>query len=121
MTVPLFEAYTKVSECCANIQERVHHWIDIKDNGCHDPFWADGVNMNLTRNHIIYYRKQILEICDSMFIPLPAEMDIPVPPVVPQNFMADLSCERAVNLQENWHETLVHCDIDYDPFPNGGL
>ena len=31
------------------------HWNDVHQNGCADPFWPDGVNLNLTRNHIIYY------------------------------------------------------------------
>ena len=31
-------------------------WEDIKVYGCRDPFWEDGVNMNLERNHCIHDR-----------------------------------------------------------------
>ena len=49
------------------------HWEHIRDYGCSDPSWADGTNMNLTRNHIIYYRKQIEALCKENGLPLPAE------------------------------------------------
>ena len=32
-------------------QERAH-WVDMSNNGCSDPAFPDGVNMNLCRNHI---------------------------------------------------------------------
>ena len=36
----------------------------INENSCNDPFWPDGCNMNLTRNHIISY-KNIAELCEK--------------------------------------------------------
>ena len=36
-----------------NIDERFRAWNQIAQNGCSDPGWPDGVNMNLVRNHII--------------------------------------------------------------------
>ncbi len=33
----------------------------MKLNGCNDPNWEDGANMNLVRNHIYYYKQKILE------------------------------------------------------------
>lgn len=38
--------------CRLIIRERAT-WNHINENGCNDPFWPDGCNMNLTRNHII--------------------------------------------------------------------
>lgn len=38
----------------AHIAERFSHWDDIYENGCNDPSWADGVNLNLVRNHILF-------------------------------------------------------------------
>lgn len=38
------------------------HWEHLRDHGGQDPFWHDGVNMNLTRNHIIYYKQQLEEL-----------------------------------------------------------
>ena len=42
-------------------QDRAH-WEDIRVNGCHDPFWPDGTNMNLVRNHIIGFVRQLRDI-----------------------------------------------------------
>ena len=35
------------------------HWDDLKKNGCSDPAWPDGVNLNLVRNHIIYWYRNV--------------------------------------------------------------
>lgn len=40
----------------AKPDKEYERWNDIAVNGCSDPFWTDGVNMNLVRNHILYYR-----------------------------------------------------------------
>ncbi|MCR0328075.1 hypothetical protein MKA58_11795 [[Clostridium] innocuum] len=40
--------------------EKAHqHWKDIYENGCFDPSWSDGVNLNLVRNHMFYYQRII--------------------------------------------------------------
>lgn len=80
----------KVSECCQNIRQEIEHWKDINQNGCSDPFWSDGCNMNLTRNHIIYYQSKIREICTENRLPLPDEYYLAVPPEVNANYMANL-------------------------------
>lgn len=80
----------KVSECCQNIRQEIEHWKDINQNGCSDPFWPDGCNMNLTRNHIIYYQRQLREICTENRLPLPDEYYLAVPPEVNANYMANL-------------------------------
>lgn len=71
-------------------------WRNINENGCNDPFWADGVNMNLTRNHIIYARMRIYEICCETGKKLPEEYYLPVPPEVDNNYMASLKQEERV-------------------------
>lgn len=55
----MLECYRK------DIQRELAHWHFLRDHGGQDPFWPDGVNMNLTRNHIIYARRQIVEICEE--------------------------------------------------------
>ena len=41
-----------------DIEAEFSQWNFLKEHGGSDPFYADGVNMNLVRNHIIYdYRK----------------------------------------------------------------
>ena len=83
-------AEDKVKECCQSIHREIEHWKDINQNGCSDPFWSDGCNMNLTRNHIIYYQRQIHEICTENQLPLPEEYYLSIPPEVDDNYMANL-------------------------------
>ena len=57
------------------------HWKDVYDNGCNDPSWADGFNLNLIRNHIIYDKIQLQKILTEDELPeiyfkeLPSEVD----------------------------------------------
>lgn len=83
-------AEDKVKECRRNIRQEIEHWKDINQNGCNDPFWPDGCNMNLTRNHIIYYQSKIREICTENRLALPDEYYLAVPPEVDANYMASL-------------------------------
>lgn len=77
-------------ECRQNIRQEIKHWKDINQNGCNDPFWPYGCNMNLTRNHIIYYQRQLQEICTENRLPLPDEYYLAVPPEANANYMANL-------------------------------
>lgn len=82
----------------ARVQADVAHWQDLLANGCNDPFWPDGVNMNLVRNHIIYGLRQIAELRASdgqlsMFdVPAPEVGDVMqdkrIPPMVDDGYMA---------------------------------
>lgn len=81
-----------------DIITEIQHWKDINENGCSDPFWPDGYNMNLTRNHIIYAKYQISEICLNENRPLPEEYYLPTPPKVPDKYMANLKNERRVQM-----------------------
>ena len=38
------------------------HWEHFKKYGGSDPNYDDSVNMNLTRNHIIYYKNEMKNI-----------------------------------------------------------
>lgn len=83
---------------CKNIRQEIDHWEDINQNGCNDPGYADGTNMNLTRNHIIYAKRQIVEICERHGIPIPEEMYLPTPPQVDDYYMASMKQKRRVNM-----------------------
>lgn len=72
-----------------NILREREYWKSVCENGCSDPFWPDGCNMNLIRNHIIYARNRILELCQQGGITLPEEYYLEVPPEVPDSYMAD--------------------------------
>ena len=44
------------------LEERFQHYDEVLENGCNDPLWADGVNHNLIRNHIIIAKRNIEEV-----------------------------------------------------------
>lgn len=99
---------------CKDIQRELTHWHYLRDYGGQDPFWPDGVNMNLTRNHIIYARHQIAEICEEHDWNLPEEYYLPLPPEVPNGYMANMDQTRRVeNLKRNG-EKLTTEKVDYD-------
>lgn len=77
------------------IRERFDHWQHLHDEGAHDPGYADGVNMNLVRNHIIYYQTELRERSSkdlqlTMFSDDESQDQAyrPLPPEVPDFYMA---------------------------------
>lgn len=69
------------------LEKAYAQWQRLYENGGSDPFWSDGVNLNLVRNHIIYFKGQIEETCplymaDELYLR-------ELPPEVDQNYMAD--------------------------------
>lgn len=86
----------KVKQYCGEIRKEISHWKEINQSGCNDPFWPDGCNMNLTRNHIIYYQRLIREICTENQLPLPEEYYFSPPPDVDMNYMANLKQKERV-------------------------
>lgn len=77
----------------ADLERQFARWDEINEHGCNDPFWADGVNMNLVRNHIIYNYRLLREKLENIQLSLfDTGMDMtnerPVPPKVPDNYMS---------------------------------
>ncbi len=68
------------------ISESLAQWEHIRLMGSRDPFWPDGCNMNLVRNHIIYYKRELLELCEGR--ELPSEYYLPTPAEVDKDYMA---------------------------------
>ena len=68
------------------LQESYARWTDIYKHGTSDPFWEDGCNLNLVRNHISYYRKKIEETMLADNYPDLYYKD--VPPEVDNKYMA---------------------------------
>lgn len=72
-----------------DMKREYSHWLHIRENGCRDPYWTDGVNMNLTRNHIRYYKANIARLCEEKGLLLPDEyFATPTPPEVENTYMA---------------------------------
>ena len=80
----------KVKSYSEQIRKEISQWKDINQNGCNDPFWPDGCNMNLVRNHILYYQRKISEICEEKNLPYPEAYYFSVPPEVDNFYMANL-------------------------------
>lgn len=81
-------------------------WDHINENGCNDPFWADGCNMNLTRNHILSYRNEIAIWCEEHNLPLPEEYFLKVPPEVDDDYMASFNQKERVDRLKQQGDTL---------------
>ena len=61
--------------------------------------------MNLTRNHILSYKREIREICEENSIPLPEEYYFPTPPEIDNNYMAkNLKTMEYFIHQKNWQK-----------------
>lgn len=43
------------------LEKSFERWEHLKEHGGSDPFYADGTNMNLVRNHIMYYKNKMVE------------------------------------------------------------
>lgn len=94
---PLKEEY---DECVTALKERFERHAEILTKGTTDPFYPDGVNANLVRNHILYYRKRLEEICSQSFLALPEVYFRPVLEPVDENYMAPGS--RAAKFYKNF-------------------
>ena len=82
-----------VEEIQTEIDRAYKHWEEISKHGTSDPFWPDGVNMNLVRNHIIYYQRMMAERKNlgmqlSLFGEPQIEGERDLPPMVPEGYMA---------------------------------
>lgn len=51
----------KLAEYTAGLERSFNEWDHLYNYGGQDPFWPDGVNLNLVRNHILSYKRQIEE------------------------------------------------------------
>lgn len=83
------------------IKKELERWNELKEKGGFDPFWPDGTNMNLVRNHVIYYLSKMREEGGtqiSMFETTSYDESC-IPPKVNENYMAT---DRQI---VSWHET----------------
>ena len=63
-------------------------WDYLREYGGSDPSYADGTNMNLVRNHIMYYKQKIMEQYGSDYEKYPEVIYRETPPEVKENYMA---------------------------------
>lgn len=89
----------------AALENSFARWDFIHEYGCSDPFWADGVNMNLVRNHIMYYKQRLSE--EATLFLLPKAYYREVPPEVDNNYMA-----RPDEIRQNAARSMQIIDAD---------
>lgn len=110
-----FDTFEKeMSELCKNIRTAICRWKTINQNGCNDPFWTDGCNMNLVRNHVIYYKGKLVELCQANGCPLPDEYYLATPPEVDRYYMAHLKQTERVKRIKQMGRTPVLRRYSYD-------
>lgn len=90
-----FDPVKEIAEHCVTLRKTPAQWVEIRDHGCNDPSWADGCNMNLLCNHMVYAKREITRLCQEYGILEPPELEIPIPPYVDENFFSDPNCDRA--------------------------
>ena len=88
------------------LKKDYEHWQDVYENGCNDPSWADGFNLNLIRNHIIYYKVQLMETL--------AEDELPelyfkeLPPKVDPDYIAKK--EQILKNAKVYYNACIHAE-----------
>ena len=89
------------------IIDQIDRWNTLKTQGGSDPAWADGVNMNLVRQHVIAYKKEMEKICRENSLSLPEEYWVSVPPKVPDYYMA-----KPKEIEKNARRALERYEAD---------
>ena len=92
----------KAKKIKQEMQDEYCRWEALKTCGGNDPWWEDGYNMNLVRNHIIALRYQ----CETELQPeeYPEEYNRPIPQQVDNHYMA-----RPDEIKRNAANTLRIC------------
>ena len=72
----------------SNLLKEYARWKEIYEHGSNDPIWLDGTNIDLTRNHIIYYKRQCEELLGDNLHLYPDVYFYPLPKKLVYNFMA---------------------------------
>jgi hypothetical protein len=88
-----------LSEYTKQLVETLNRWEKQHKNGCNDPFWPDGCNLNLLRNHMFYYKRKIRELCEQIKTDIPGEYFLPIPPYIDSNYFAKPNSKRAKRIK----------------------
>ncbi len=89
------------TDYAAALENDYARWDELFTKGGSNPFWSDGVSLNLVRNHILYDKEQLEKQENSLF-GLPEIYYREIPPEVDSNYMArpDEICENARKAME---------------------
>jgi len=103
------ETEKSIKKLAEDIKRQRDHWEHLKTYGGSDPLYEDGLNMELTRNHIISDKRRIKEICEETGAQYPEEYSIETPPEIDRYYMA-----RADEIRENAKRSLEVYEADGD-------
>lgn len=81
----------QMQETVTELVERYNRWQDLYKNGCFDPNYCDGMNLNLVRNHIQFAKRKIEKLVEEYKeLSFPAEYEkIEIPQEVSNDYMAN--------------------------------
>lgn len=94
------------TDYAAELEKSYARWDELFTKGGSDPFWTDGVGLDLIRNHILYYKQQ-LEKQENSLLGLPDIYHRATPPEVDCNYMA-----RPNEIRENARKAMRIIDAD---------
>lgn len=95
----------KLTILVKKIRDEYKWWNEIAKYGCSDPFWPDGTNMNLIRNHIIYLKNQIIAQAEEEKKLIPREFYWALPPEVPEEYM--VKSGKSFLRYKKWNSKIV--------------
>ena len=87
------------------LEKTYAQWESLYKQGGSDPFYPDGVNLNLVRNHILYFKRQIEETQPLYKNSEAYQRELP--PQVEDGYMA-----RAKEIRDNAKTTLTAYKTD---------
>ena len=94
------------TDYAAELEKSYAQWDEVFTRGGSDPFWTDGVNLELVRNRIISCKQQLEKQENSLF-GLPDIYYRELPPEVDCNYMA-----RPDEIRENARKAMEIIDAD---------
>lgn len=121
---------TQLDDLVVCLTRSFEQWDHIYKNGCQDPFYCDGVNLNLVRNHILSWKRQIDELLrdeheNTLFsTPYPDIYYKPTPEEVSYDYMAQPEqirnrAQTEMAKYEADPDFQYLCDHYKEAFPNG--
>ncbi len=94
------------TDYAAELEQNYARWDEVFTKGGSDPFWSDGVSLNLVRSHIMYDKLKLAER-ENTLLGLPDVYYREIPPEVDCNYMA-----RPDEIRENARKAMEIIDAD---------
>ncbi|MCD8381152.1 MAG: hypothetical protein LUC95_12750 [Lachnospiraceae bacterium] len=104
----------ELKELSGNLVDDINRWNHLNEYGGSDPFWTDGVNMNLVRNHVIYHKQQIKEICEENSLAFPDTYYLATPPKVDDGYMANVKQRDRIKRLRQFGTKITIKRVEYD-------